>query len=168
MPPAMTQTVRVALPATKQLRDLLESQLGREVSLRPTYPLPPSGRRLAFAIYVDSHLATRAVVVVDLPAAAYIGAAAGLVPVGVATTAVQEHALPALLTDRLHQVASEWARLFARPESADHVRLYNLVLPDDAAPNDIVALAAAPGQRTDLIVSVRAHGEGHLSVVMGR
>ena len=164
----MAQTVRMPLPATKQLRDLLETQLGREVGLRPTYPLPASGRRLAYAIYVDAHLATRAVVTVDLPAAAYIGAAAGLVPVGVATTAVQEHALPTLLTDRLHEAATEWAQLFRRPGAEDQVRLYNLVLPDDSPPNDIVALAAAPGQRADLIVSVRAYGEGHLSVVMGR
>lgn len=164
----MAQTVRVALPATKQLRDLLENQAGRAVSLRPTYPLPASGRRLAFAIYVDDHLTTRALVVVDLPAAAYIGAAAGLVPVGVATTAVHEQALPALLTDRLREVAAGWTQLFAVPGSADQVRLYNLLLPGDTPPNDIVALAAAPGQRTDLIVSVRAYGEGHLSVVMGR
>jgi len=163
----MTQTVGVALPSTKQLRDVLEEQLGREVTLRPTYPLPASGRTRAFAIYVDGHLATRAVVVADLPAVAYIGAAAGLVPVGVATAAVREQALPALLTDPLQEVASGWKQLFARPGS-DHVRLYNLVLPDDPVPNDIVALAAAPGQRADLIVSVRAYGEGHLSVVMGR
>jgi len=164
----MPQTVRVAVPATKHLRDLLETQLGREVTLRPTHPRPASGRRLAYAIYVDGHLATRAVVVVDLPAAAYIGAAAGLVPVGVATTAVREHTLPALLTDHLHETAHGWTRLFARRDPADEVRLYTLVLPDDAAPNDIVALAAAPGQRADLIVSVRAYGEGHLSVVMAR
>ena len=113
----MTQTVGVALPATKQLRDLLETQLGREVTLRPTYPLPASGRRLAFAIYVDDHLATRAVVVADLPAVAYIAAAAGLVPVGVATAAVREQTLPALLTDPLQDVAGGWTQLFARSGS---------------------------------------------------
>ena len=163
----MAQTVPVALPGTKQLRDLLEAQVGREVSLRPTQPLPTSGRSLAYAIYVDGHLATKAVMVTDLPAAAYIGAAAGLIPVGVATAAVQERRLPALLTDRLREVATEWTRLFGAPGS-DRVRLYKLVLPNDPPPNDIVALAAAPGQRTDLIVSVRAYGEGHLSLVMGR
>lgn len=163
----MPQTGEVALPGTKQLRDLLETQLGREVTLRPTHPLPASGRSLAFAIYVDDHLSTRAVVVADLPAVAYIGAAAGLVPVGVATTAVRERSLPALVTDPLHEVATAWTRLFARPGSGP-VRLYQLVLPGEPAPTDVVALAAAPGQRADHIVSVRAYGEGHLSVVMGR
>jgi hypothetical protein len=163
----MAHTVGVALPSTKQLRDLLESRLRREVRLQPSLPLATGTRGLSFGIYVDSHLSTHAVVVVDLPAAAYIGAAAGLVPLGVATAAVDEHVLGPLLADHFRAVLKDLAQLFDH-EGAQGVRLYNAVLPGQRPPADIVSLAAAPGRRLDLGVAVRAYGEGSLSLVMGR
>jgi hypothetical protein len=137
------------------------------VLLKPSEPPDTTERGLSYAVYVDTHLATRAVVVADLPAAAYIGAAVRLVPVGVASAAVREAALPPVLADRFEEVLRGWAPLFASPGD-EAVRLYAAALAGRRPPSDVVALAAAPGRRLDLAVSVRAYGEGRLSVVMGR
>ncbi len=163
----MAHTGGVPLPTTKQLRDLLESQLDREVRLQPSDPPETASRGLSYAIYVDAHLATHAVAVADLPLAAYLSAAAGLVPVGIATAAVREGGLPTMLAERFEEVQRGWTSLFA-PPGGDRIRLYSTVLAGQRPPSDVVALAAAAGRRLDLTVSVRAYGEGHLSVVMGR
>jgi hypothetical protein len=163
----MAHTVPMPLPTTRQLRGLLESRLRREVRLSPAEPLSPTQPGLSLAVYVDDHLATRALLVADLPAAAYLGAASGLVPVGVATAALDDHALPPLLTLRFHDVLRACAPLFAAADD-DRVRLYRAVPPERRAPRDLVALAAAPGMRLDLAVSVRAYGEGQVSLVLNR
>jgi hypothetical protein len=157
------------LPTTKRLRDVLESQLRRKVHLAPGEPLPPTAPGLSFAVYVDAQLATMAVVVADLPAAAYLGAARGLVPVGVATGATAGAAgptrLPPLLAEHFDTVLQGWGRLFARDDS---VRLYSRALPGETPPADVLTLAAAAGHRLDVAVDVRAYGLGHLSLVRGR
>jgi hypothetical protein len=160
----------VALPSTRRLRDRLEAQLRREVRLRPGAPLAPTAPGLSFAIYVDTHLTTHAVVVADLAAAAYIGAASALIPVGVATAAVEDHTLPSLLRTRFGSVLEEWGQLFDRAAGTEdaEIRLYDAVLPGGRPPADIATLAAAPGLRLDVTVSVRAYGEGRLSLVLGR
>jgi len=160
----------VALPSTRRLRERLEAQLRRDVHLEPALPLAPTAPALSFGIYVDTHLATHAIVVADLPAAAHIGAAADLIPVGVATTAVRQHTLPPLLAGRFRSVLEEWPALFDRAAgTADaQIRLYDAVLAGERPPPDVLALAAAPGRRLDVSVSVRAYGEGRLSLVLGR
>ncbi len=152
------------LPTTKRFRDLLESQLDRQVTMHPGDPLPGAGPHLCVAVYVDHRLATQAVAVLDLGAAAYIGAAQALLPAGVATSAVRTGRLPAMVEERLRGVLRGWAPLF----SGDDVRLYDVALPGERPPNDVVALAAAPGRRLDLAVTVRAYGKGRLSLVHGR
>lgn len=168
--PAVPHTVWMALPSPKRFRELLESQLHREVQVRPADPLPPTAPHVSLAIYVDDHLATQAVVVVDLPAAVHLGAASALIPVGVAKAALAERGLPSLVERRFRSVLENWAQLFS--ESGEHpdsgVHLYNAVLPGEQAPADVVSLAAAPGQRLDLALTVRAYGEGRVSLVRGR
>lgn len=161
----------MALPSTKRFRELLESQLHREVQVKPADPLSPTAAHVSLVIYVDDHLATQAVVVVDLPAAVHIGAASALIPVGVARTALAERALPALVERRFRSVLEDWAQLFSdsgEHPDADGVHLYNAVLPGELAPADVVSLAAAPGQRLDLALTVRAYGDGRVSLVRAR
>ena len=152
------------LPTTKRFRDLLESQLNRQVTMHPADALAAAGPHLCVAVYVDHRLATQAVAVLDLAAAAYIGAAQALLPVGVATSAVRAGTLPAMVEERLRGVLQGWAPLFP----GDDVRLYDVTLPGERPPNDVVALTAAPGRRLDLALTVRAYGEGRLSLVQGR
>jgi hypothetical protein len=164
-PRSVHHTVGMATPSARQLRDLLEPQLRREVRLRRADPLAPSTPGLSFAVYVDHHLATRGILVVDLAAAAHLGAAAGLVPAGVAATAVTDRALPPLVAEGLRGLLATMAPLFG-PEG--ELRLYTAVLPGETPPTDVASLAAAPGQRLDVALSVRAYGEGRLSAVSGR
>lgn len=157
----------MALPSTKRFRDLLETQVQRDVALSPADPLSPAAPGLSFAVYVDDHLATRAVAVVDLAGAAFLGAAHGLVPVGVAEGAVADHALPGLLADRFRSLLQAWAPLFDGPGEGP-ARLYVAALPGEAPPRDVVSLAAAAGRRLDVSVAVRAYGRGAVSLVHGR
>jgi hypothetical protein len=161
----------MGLPTPKQLRDLVESQLGRAVHLHHCEPLDPTAPGLSFAIYVDSHLATQALVVADLPAAAYLGAASRLVPVRVADAAITEGTLPELIAERFRALLGGWTALFGDPgpgRPADEARLYRAVLPGQQPPRDMVSLAAAAGQRLDLSVDVHAYGRGDLALVRWR
>ena len=164
----MTHTVGMALPSTKRLRDLLEAQVDREVHVQPTVAASPTLPGLSFGIYVAGRLATHAIAVLDLAGAVYLGAARALVPVNVAATAVQERRLSPLLATNVRALLEQWSELFVLPPGSPPVRLYQAVLPGETAPADVVSLAAAPGRRLDLTVSVHGYGDGGLSLVLGR
>lgn len=159
-------TVGVPLPSAKRLRDLLESQVDREVHLKPTYPMSPNSRALTYAIFVDTHLMTRGMLMADLPAVLHLGGAAALVPVAVAEAALAEYSLPGLVEDRFLALLRTCGPLFAGP--GDQIRLYQAMLPPHQPPADVRALGAAPGRRMDLEIDVHLYGTGRLTLVQGR
>jgi hypothetical protein len=160
----MTET---PLPNPKDVRDMFSDLLGRDVSVNVADPINLApGTPAYFAVYVDCHTHTAAVVVADLPLAAYTGAAIGLIPAGGAADAVGEGTLPKMLAENFSEVLNIAVGLF-NVDGAPHLRLYDTYAPGEAPPPDVVANAKALGNRLDLSVAVTGYGSGALSMVVG-
>jgi hypothetical protein len=155
------------LPPNKDVRDLFEGLLGRDITIRPADdrvnvgPLIPTME----AVYVDDHMKTRAVAVMDMPLTARTAAAIGLMPPRAAEAAVEEGVLSEALEDNIAEVFNIMAALFNR-YGAPQVRLYGWYPPGEAAPADVTALAAAFVGRTDLLIEIGGYGEGQLGLII--
>jgi len=159
-------TGTVALPASKDVRDMLTGLVGKPVAVNPGAPVTPApGKPVAVAVYVDPQMAINALCVMDLGAAAYTGAALALLPPGGAQDAVEEDGeLTSLLVDALHEVVNVLSALFNTP-GAPHSKLHKLYAPGDDLPGDIAGMLAN-FNRIDLAIEVPGYGKGGISFVL--
>jgi hypothetical protein len=154
---------RTALPPAKDVRDLLEGLLGKDVDFA-------DGRRVTdgsglVGVYVDDRLGMRAVVACDLALAAYVGAAIGLMPAGGAQDAVEDGELFPVLRDNAAEVLNVMAALF-NVGSAPHLRLYGHYAAGEGMPGDVGRHLGSLGPRVDWTVSVKGYGKGELSIIL--
>ena len=159
-------TGTIALPASKDVRDMLTGLVGKPVAVNPGAPVTPApGKPVAVAVYVDPQMAINALCVMDLGAAAYTGAALALLPPGGAQDAVEEDGeLTSLLVEALHEVVNVLSALFNTP-GAPHSKLHKLYAPGDDLPGDIAGMLAN-FNRIDLAIEVPGYGKGALSLVL--
>jgi hypothetical protein len=155
----------VRLPANKDIKDLFEGLLGRDVDVAEGLPVPPNSTpRPTTAVYVDDRSKLSSVVVMDFPLTAFVGAALALVPKGGADVAIEERELPSSLLEN----AAEILNVLAAPigdASGVHQRLHQTFGPLDFPPSDVAAWSAQIGARTDLVLDVKGYGRGTLSVI---
>jgi hypothetical protein len=156
----------VALPAPKDVRDMLSGLIGKPVGVNPGAPVTPTpDKPVSVAIYVDPHMAINAICVMDLGASAYTGAALALLPPGGAQDAVEEDGeLSGLMVEALHEVVNVLSALF-NTAGAPHSKLHKLYAPGDDLPGDIEGMLAN-FNRLDLVVEVPGYGKGGLSLVL--
>ena len=159
-------TGTVALPAAKDVRDMLTGLVGKPVAVNPGAPVTPTpDKPVSVAVYVDPHMAINALCVMDLGASAYTGAALALLPPGGAQDAVEEDGeLTSLLVEALHEVVNVLSALFNTP-GAPHSKLHKLYAPGDDLPGDIAGMLAN-FNRIDLAIEVPGYGKGALSLVL--
>ena len=157
-------TATTELPVAKDVRDLLENLLGRDVDLS-------DGRRLTDAtaamvgVYVDDRLTMRALVMMNLHLAATVGAAIGLMPVAGVEASIEDGALPGVQQDNAAEVLNVVASLF-NVGDAPHLRLYATSGPGEAADDDVVATVTELGGRADWRVGVKGYPGGLLSILL--
>ena len=153
------------VPAPKQIKDLFEGLLGRDVSLNDGVPVPLDSRpRPITAVYVDDTNRLSSVALMDFPLTAYSGAALALLPRGGAEDAIDESDLPASLLEN----AAELLNVLAAPigeASGVHQRLHQTFGPDQLPPSDVSAWSAQLGSRLDVELDIKGYGRGTLSVV---
>ncbi|WP_372594541.1 hypothetical protein [Actinotalea sp.] len=154
------------LPATVEVRELVEGLLGREIDLTAgAAPVDPAATGAVVGVYVDDRLALRALVVVDLPLAAHAGAAIALLPSHVARSAVEDDRLSPALYENAAEILNVAASLFNR-QGAPHVRLHAAHAPREVLPADVASLALAYVHRLDLAVAVSGYGSGRVSILV--
>jgi hypothetical protein len=160
-------SAQTPLPSAKEVRELIEGLIGRDVQVTTGGAMldPNSGDGTLVGVYVDNRLALSAIVLLDLPLAAYIGAALGLVPVRVAADAVYESTLPAGLSENAGEVLNVMASLF-NAEGAPHVRLDTIYEPRFPLPADVATWVPAYVRRTDLDMEVAGYGAGRFSLLV--
>lgn len=163
----MIGDVETPLPSAKDVRDLLEGLLGREVQVRTggTMVDPTVGGGALVGLYVDRLLSLKAICLMDVPLAAYVGAAIGLVPARVA----EECAVAETLEPALEENAGEVLNVLAssmNAEGAPHVRLDAIYPPQEALPHDAAPWVRAYVRRTDLDVDVSGYGTGRFSLLV--
>ena len=159
----MTALAPAVLPAPKDVRDLLEGLLGKDVAVAPGEPVSV-GSRSAMALYVDAQLAPTAVCLVDLPLAAWCAGALALLPRGGLEDAVEDGELSDMHLEVLHEVVNVAAALL-NAGGVTHSKLHTLYAPGEAVPADLVRLSTA-FNRLDLAVEVAGYGRGAMSIVL--
>ena len=153
------------LPAPKEVRDLLAGRLGRAVSLASGVPYAPAALEPAtYAVFVDEHLDTRAVVACDLPMSVHAGGAIATIPAGGLEAELGRGALTHATGRHLEGLLEGFVPLLD-PTGEESVRLHAVYLPGEQPPSDIPAYVRALGRRLDLVVTVAGYGEGRLSLV---
>jgi hypothetical protein len=151
-------------PAPLAVRNLLAELLGREVTVAPAEPLRVADLpTTVVALYVNDSLTMNAVIGLDLPLAAFCGAALGLLPAGGAEDCIEEKALSPLLAENVTELCNVLTALLNRAGGAHH-RLHRVYLPGDELPADAAARLLAIGQRLDLDVDVSRYGSGRFSL----
>jgi hypothetical protein len=154
------------LPLPKQIKDLLEGLLGKDITLAPSAPFAPGPNAPAsVAVYVDDSLRITALVACDLRFSAYAGAALGLVPPGGAEAAVEAGGLTENLSENLYEVLNIAASMF-NVADAEHLRLHELHPAGTPLPPMVRAQALTLGRREDMSLDISGYGKGQLSVVM--
>ncbi|QTE31275.1 hypothetical protein J4E96_02385 [Pengzhenrongella sicca] len=149
------------------VRDLLEGMLGRDVDIETGGAMvnPAADDGAMVGIFVDKRLKLAAMVVLDLPLAAYIGASIALVPVGGAEFAIEEGALTQALFDNCAEILNVSASLF-NAEGAPHLKLDRCYAPGDPLPSDVAKWVLAYVRRIDLGVAIKGYGTGKLSLLV--
>jgi hypothetical protein len=154
------------LPGAKDVRDLLEGMLGREVEIRTGGAMvnPQADGGAQIGAYVDKLGSLRAVVVADLALAARAGAAIALMPAGGAELAIEESQLSEALFENAYEILNVMASLF-NVGDAPHVKLDGCWAPGDAVPADVAQWVSSYVRRLDLDVDVKGYGTGALSIL---
>jgi hypothetical protein len=151
------------IPAPKLVRDLLTDLLGRDVTVQPAEP--PSGAVPVTAVFVHDNLSIAGVIGFQLPLAANLAAAVGLIPPGGAEACIEDGELTPLFGDNLAEVCNVLTTLFNRSDGP-HVKLHKLHREASEVPADVVGHLEALGNRLDLDVNVAGYGSGALSLVV--
>ena len=154
------------LPQVKEVRDLLESLLGRDVEVKdgPAW-IPPDGEKIIVAEFVDDESTLAALAMCDLSGGAFIGAAMGLLPKGGAEDMVKEGSLSPTVSENLYETMNIAASLF-NVADCPHVRITVMHAPGVALPGPVDALVKQPTGRVDLAINVSGYGPGRFSLVV--
>ena len=155
----------VRVPDRKQIKDLFEGLLGRDVTVGDAAPVPLDSRpRPTTAVYVDDKNQLSSVVLMDFPLTAWAGAALALLPRGGVEDAIDERVLPASLLEN----AAELLNVLAAPICAAggvHQRLYQTFGPTELPPSDVLGRSAQLGAREDVALAIHGYGAGSLSII---
>ena len=155
----------VVLPYPKDVRDLFEGLLGRDVEVGPGEPVVPSDVTYAgVGLYVGDNLALSGAVAADLALTTYAGAALGLVPVSSAHDQIKARSLLGPTWENFAEMLQIGVSLLNH-DGAPHVRLYGTYEPGELPQNDVLELLRGLGRRLDLTVTISGYGRGHLSIV---
>ena len=153
------------VPDRKQIKDLFEGLLERDVTVGDAAPVPLDSRpRPTTAVYVDDRSRLSSVVLMDFPLTAWAGAALALLPRGGAQDAIDAEDLPESLLENAAELLNVLAAPIGRA-SGVHQRLYQTLGPAELPPSDVAARSAQLGAREDVVLDIHGYGSGRLSVV---
>lgn len=154
----------IVLPSPKDVRDMVEGLLGRDVTVAPGRPVAPTAEvRAGVGVYVDDNLSLAAVAAADLALCAFAGSALGLIPATTAEGAAEEGLTPAMW-ENFSELLNIGASLL-NADGASHLRLYSTTSPAELPANDVGELLRGFGHRIDLTVTIAGYGAGGLSIV---
>ena len=152
------------LPGSLAVRNLFEDLLGREVTVSPGDPIgAPEVPLTTSAIFTDNGQKIYAVMGMTLSLAANAGAALGLLPAGAAEDSIDEKQLFPNLAENVFELCNIFTSLLNK-EGSPHVKLHQVIYPNQELPGDARAVLLALGRRLDLSVEVNRYGKGKLSL----
>jgi len=153
------------LPNAKQVRELVEGLVGREIDVETGGTMIDPANGALVGVYVDRNLRLVAMCLLDVPLAAHLGAALGLVPAHVSAQAAELGELTTSLAENAGEILNVTASLL-NDENAPHARLDRLYQPGEPLPNDLAPWVLAYVRRTDLTMHVPGYGSGSFSLLV--
>ncbi|MDF2847542.1 MAG: hypothetical protein K0R97_1524 [Oerskovia sp.] len=155
------------LPQLKEIKDLYAGLVGRACTAVPAGRLmTPETKGLVVATYLSNRGQVEAVVAVDVPLGAYLGASIGLMPPGPAKDAAADGRLSDVLLENVSEVLNVTAGLF-NTQDAPHLVLADVFDSTRAAlPGTAVSFLRSTGRRLDAEVEVAGYGGGAYTVVL--
>lgn len=154
------------LPPNKDIKDLLESMLGRDVSLEPSKTTLSSSDTVGslIATYCDDDSKNRAVLGWSIEAGAHVGASIGLIPAPLAKEMAAENFLRLDIADNLAEVSNVMAALFDLPGNP-HVRMKDRYCPAATAPPELSSFLYSNPDRVDFDITIKGYGSGKFALV---
>jgi len=154
------------LPPILKVREMLETLLGRDVTVEPS-PTTLAGTDTIgslVATYCDDDGRNRAMLGWSIEGAANVGAALGLIAAPMAKEMASEQFLRLDIADNLAEVSNVMAALFDLPGNP-HVRMNGRYCPAATTPAELASFLYANPDRLDLDFTVKGYGSGKLALV---
>jgi hypothetical protein len=158
-------TAVVQLPEIKSVRDVLAALLARDVEVLLIDMWAPEPQEpIAVASLVDDDWWPNVYVMLDLPAAVFLGGALGLTPVGAAQDMVRNQQIAPAVLENLYEVINVLtSTLNARSEV--HVQIADFYEPGTTATAEAIEVLSRSSGRLDLHLRVHGYGAGRLALV---
>lgn len=154
------------LPTNKEVRDLLEGLLGRDVSLNnSSSPCDPGADSVAVATFTCSQSDVHALCAMDIQLSASVSAALGLIPPAAASEMAKEGELNSTMIENLHEVMNIVSVLMNKDGGA-HYKLADLYAPSVALPDSVRAEIPAQRHKLDLDIAVTGYGSGSFGLYL--
>lgn len=162
----MSTTVnQIQMPSRHRLRQFFADLMDPEVMIGDGMAAPARSTNVV-GVFVTRKLATVALVISDLEAAARLGSAMAGVGPGAVKDAVASRHLTPVMTRNFSTLLDNMAKLF-QGEDSPEINLYEMYEPDSVVPSDVAALSGQVGRnRTDLKVGVHGYGIGQMSIII--
>ena len=154
----------VPVPQASQVRELLQTLTGCDVSVTPGRPVLPDREPALVAVYATDELVPGAVVACELPLAACAGAALGAVPVAQAEECLTLGSLSADLAENAHEVLNVLVTALNAP-GAPALRLHEVHAVGEQLPAEVGLALRYVMRRVDLQLDLAGYGGGRLSVI---
>lgn len=148
----------------RSVGDVIGRLVGLQVTATPGPRIVPAAMPCVSATWIDANDAIAYVGFCDLPAAAYLGAAIGLRPVGSVKEVLASRVLPESLQADVREVLNVLSRLF-NDCGTRHVRLSKTTFPPAPPLADALRLDAPAAVRRDYLLQIQGYGAGKLSLI---
>ena len=161
MSTAVNQT---PMPTRHTLRQFFAELMQPEVVIGDGITAPARTTSLV-GVYVTRKLATSALVITDLDAAARLGSCMAEVPPTAVKEALAARALTPVMSRNFYTLLDNLARVF-NTEGAPEVSLYEMYEPNSVIPSDVAALTGSIGRRMDVKLGIHGYGTGQMSLIV--
>lgn len=155
------------LPQLKEIKDLYAGLVGRACTAeRADRHMTPETKGLVVGTYLSNRGQVEAVVALDVPLGAYLGASIGLMPPAPAKDAAADGKLSDVLLENVFEVLNVTAGLF-NTQDAPHLVLADIFdSTRGALPSAAVSFLRSTGRRLDAQVEIAGYGAGAFTVVL--
>jgi hypothetical protein len=155
------------LPHNKNIKDVLEGMLGRDVDLDATTDRmsPIDGVGGLVATYCDDDSQLRAILGWSPEAAAFVGCSLGLIPAPMAKEMAADKFLRNDAVENLAEVSNVLAAAFDRPGNP-HVRMIDTYYPTGGAPQELTTYMFTHSDRADFALNIKGYGVGKMTLVV--
>lgn len=161
----MSTTVnQIQMPNRHTLRQFFAELMDTEVMIGDGTAAPARSTNVV-GVFVTKKLATVALVISDLEAAARLGSAMAGIGPGAVKDAVAGRNLTPVMSRNFYTLLENMAKVF-EGEDTPEISLYEMYEPNSVVPGDVAALAGQAGRRMDLKVGVHGYGIGQMSLII--